>query len=198
MRWAIRSISWTVARYDEKLFIDWPFPSCFFLGYTTLHDRNDNSTPPSATQMSYLQMNSLRNGSNASSGTAGNQTSIYPMLKEENNSSSSGNNSAINYTSLSDLSVSLKTFLFIRTCFDIIFCFMTELWHYSSSTLIECVWWTTARLPITSTIITLSWKLARVLRWTEWIKIYTTYALQEFRKQRNLLKSSTLWKWIWW
>lgn len=103
----IFSISLARVRYDEKLFIDWPFPSCF-IGYTTLHDRNDNSTPPSVTtQMSYLQMNSLRNGSNASSGTTGNQTSIYPMLKEEN-SSSSGNNSAINYASLSDLSVSSR------------------------------------------------------------------------------------------
>lgn len=73
-----------------------------FLGYTSLHDRNDNSTPPSgATQMSYLQMNSLRNGSNASSGTAGNQTSIYPtMLKEENPSSTNSS-----YPSLSELSV---------------------------------------------------------------------------------------------
>ncbi|XP_070505768.1 ETS-like protein pointed isoform X2 [Chironomus tepperi] len=73
-------------------------------GYTTIHDRNENnSTPPSSTttQMSYLQMNSLRNGSN--SGNAGNQNSIYPMLKEENNSSSSGNNSS-NYPSLSELS----------------------------------------------------------------------------------------------
>ncbi|CRK94668.1 CLUMA_CG008168, isoform A [Clunio marinus] len=53
--------------------------------------------------MSYLQMNSLRNGNNATSGTNANQTSIYPMLKEEN-SSSSGNNSTNNYPNLSDLS----------------------------------------------------------------------------------------------
>jgi len=83
-----------------------PLISSHYVGYTTIHDRNENnSTPPSstATQMSYLQMNSLRNGSN--SGNAGNQNSIYPMLKEENNSSSSGNNSS-NYPSLSELSVS--------------------------------------------------------------------------------------------
>lgn len=73
----------------------------FFPGYTTLHDRNENSTPPS-TQLSYLQMNSHRNGSGGNS-TASNQTSIYPMLKEENNSNS-GNNST-NYPSLSELSV---------------------------------------------------------------------------------------------
>lgn len=87
------------------LLID-PFLPAFFPGYPSLHDRNDNSTPPSGqTQMSYLQMNSLRNGSNASSATPGNQTSIYPMLKEEITSSSQ-NSSANNYPSLSDLSVS--------------------------------------------------------------------------------------------
>jgi hypothetical protein len=75
----------------------------YFTGYTTLHDRNENSTPPS-TQMSYLQMNSLRNASGGSGGNStANQTSIYPMLKEENNSNS-GNNST-NYPSLSELSV---------------------------------------------------------------------------------------------
>jgi hypothetical protein len=81
-----------------------------YLGYTTLHDRNENSTPPS-TQMSYLQMNSLRNGSGGNT-TASNQTSIYPMLKEEN-SSNSGNNSS-NYPSLSELSVSFFIFNFIK------------------------------------------------------------------------------------
>lgn len=82
-----------------------------FLGYTSLHDRNDNSTPPSGTtQMSYLQMNSLRNGSSASSGTAGNQTSIYPtMLKEENPSSTNSS-----YPSLSELSVRDERRLFLR------------------------------------------------------------------------------------
>lgn len=82
----------------------------FQIGYTTLHDRNENSTPPSSTQMSYLQMNSLRNTSGGSggntSGSGSNQTSIYPMLKEEN-TSNSGNNST-NYPSLSELSVRIK------------------------------------------------------------------------------------------
>lgn len=81
-----------------------------FLGYTTLHDRNENSTPPSSTQMSYLNMNTLRNTSSGSSGGSGganssgngsNQTSIYPIMKEEN---TSGSNST-NYPSLSELSV---------------------------------------------------------------------------------------------
>lgn len=79
-----------------------------FPGYTTLHDRNENSTPPTI-QVSYLQMNSLRNGSGANS-TASNQTSIYPMVKEEQNSNS-GNNSS-NYPSLSELSVRSKNLNF--------------------------------------------------------------------------------------
>lgn len=60
--------------------------------------------------MSYLQMNSLRNTSGGStSGSGSNQTSIYPMLKEEN-TSNSGNNST-NYPSLSELSVSTLSWL---------------------------------------------------------------------------------------
>lgn len=182
-------------RYDEKLFIDWPFPSCHFSGYTTLHDRNDNSTPPSGTtQMSYLQMNPLRNGSNATSGTAGNPSSIYPMLKEEN-SSSSGNNSTNNYPSLSDLSVSLKSFnlkLLTNSLRKL------ELRHYTSSTDLERLRWSTARLPVAPAVVTLPGEFARVLRRLERIQVHAADALQELRQQRRLLKGSPLRKWIRW